>query len=97
MRTIQIHYLLKSPGGDYASLEEYIKSLGSWAHVRESVWFVRTSRSVSEVRDALKGHLRTNDRVLVLDVTSDSWASSNIPDDVTEWMHKHMGTVRTAA
>jgi len=33
---------------------------------------------------------------LVLDVTNDSWAT-NFDDDVTEWMHQHMGTVRAAA
>jgi hypothetical protein len=90
-RTLQIHYCLKSPGGDYAAVGDYIKGFGTWAHVHESLWFVRTSKSVGTVRDELKQIVRVGDRVVVLDVTSDSWAT-NFNDEITDWMHMHMGT-----
>ncbi len=97
MNTIQIHYYLKTPGGDYASLEEYIKGLGAWAHIHESLWLVHTSKSFSDVRDEMARRMRASDRVLVLDVTGNSWASSNVSNEITAWMHEHMGTVPTAA
>jgi hypothetical protein len=96
-RTIAIHYYLKSPGGNYATVDAYIETLGTWAHIHESLWFVRTTKTVSEIRDELAARLRTQDRILAVEVTGDSWASSNLNDDVNEWMHTNMETVRRAA
>jgi|HubBroStandDraft_2_1064218.scaffolds.fasta_scaffold174133_3 hypothetical protein len=93
MNIIQIHYYLKTPGGDYASLEEYIKGLGAWAHIPESLWLVHTSKSIVDIRDEMAKRMRASDRVLVLDVTVDSWASSNVSSKITSWMHEQLGTV----
>lgn len=95
MRTISIHYCLKSPGGDYAAVTDYIKEFDGYAHVHESLWFARTSKTVVTVRDELRQRLRTGDRVLVLDVTGDSWAT-NFADKITDWMHNHMETAVAA-
>lgn len=97
MKVVQIHYYLTTPGGDYASLGEYIESLGSWAHIHESLWLVRTNKSVAEVRDELASRMRSTDRVVVFSVTADSWASFNIGGDVAEWIHEHLGTSPVAA
>lgn len=95
-KTVAIHYCLKSPGGNYEAVDGYIKKLGTWAHVHESLWFVRTEKSVGTVRDDLNRIVRKGDRVIVLDVTGDSW-STNFADEITAWMHEQMGTVRVAA
>jgi hypothetical protein len=95
MRTLQIHYKLKTPGGNYRVLEDYLKGFGAWAHVHESLWLVRANKSVGTVRSELKARMRPGDRVVVFDVTADSWAT-NFDDEVTEWMQKHMGTVPLA-
>ncbi len=95
-RTISIHYCLKSPGGNYAAVKDYIKGFGTWAHVHESLWFARTSKSVSTVRDELNQIVRVGDRVVVLDVTGDSWGT-NFSDEITDWMHNHMGVSKVAA
>jgi hypothetical protein len=95
-KTIQIHYCLKNPGGNYAGLTEYIKGFGAWAHVHESLWFARTTKSVGTVRDELMQLVRSDDRVIVLDVTGDAWGT-NFDDEITKWMHQHMGTARVAA
>ncbi len=94
-KTISIHYCLKSPGGGYAAVTNYIKGLDGWAHVHESLWFARTSKSVSTVRDELNQIVRIGDRVIVMDVTGDWWGT-NFTDGVTDWMHKHMGTTLAA-
>jgi hypothetical protein len=91
-KTVQIHYCLKSPGGDYAAVTEYIKGFDTWAHVHESLWFARTGKTVGRVRDELNQIVRAGDRVVVLDVTGDSWGT-NFDDEITAWMHKYMGTV----
>ena len=94
-KTISIHYCLKSPGGNYAAVAEYIKGFDGYAHVHESLWFACTNKNVSTVRDELNQIVRTGDRVIVQDMTGDSWAT-NFADDITEWMLNHMGT-RVAA
>ena len=43
-KTISIHYCLKSPGGDYAAVTEYIKGFDGYAHVHESLWFACTNK-----------------------------------------------------
>ena len=96
MRALQIHYCLKSPGGDYTAVGDYIKGCGAWAHVHESLWFVSTTKSVSTVRDELNEIVRSDDRVIVLDVTGNTWGT-NFSDKVTEWMHEAMGTTPIAA
>jgi hypothetical protein len=95
-RTIQIHYCLKSPNGNYEAISNYIKGFGTWAHVHESLWFARTSKSVGTVRNELNQIVRVGDRVVVLDVTGDSWAT-NFSDEITEWMHNQMGVSTVAA
>jgi len=47
------------------------------------------------VRDELRRHVDSNDKVLTLDVTGDSWAS-NFTDAHTDWMHNNMGYARAA-
>jgi 23S rRNA pseudoU1915 N3-methylase RlmH len=96
MRTLAIHYCLKSPGGNYDAIAEYLKGFSSWAHVHESLWFINSNKAVSEVRDELNHMVQTGDRVIVLDVTGDAWGT-NFRDEITDWMHKHMGTVSLAA
>ena len=49
----QISYELKNPSADYTSLFLAIKKLGEWAHPLETVWFVNTSLSLSDVSKAL--------------------------------------------
>lgn len=90
MRTIQINYDLRSPGRDYQPVYDYIKSLGTWAKLLKSLWLVRTAKTASTVRDELNTKVDSNDEVLVLDVTGDTWAT-NFSDDTTTWMHSNMG------
>ena len=92
MRTIQINYDLRSPGRDYQPVYDYIRSLGTSTRPLESLWLVRTNKTVSEVRDDLKHTVDTNDEILVIDVTADWWAT-NFKDNSTDWMYKYMGTV----
>lgn len=89
MNALQIHYCLKSPGGPYAEVSEYLKGFNAWAHVHESLWFVRTNKTAATVRDELDAIIRAGDRVIVLNVTGDGWATT-FTDDVTDWMHNNM-------
>lgn len=87
MNTYLISYDLRQPGRDYSSLHEHIKSYGQWAKPLESVWLIKSSRSVEQVRNAAQQHMDSNDRILVIDVTGRAAAWSNLPSKVSDWIH----------
>ncbi len=90
MRTLLIEYDLADPGQNYSGLIDYIKSFPDWCHQMKSAWLIRTSLSVSDVRDKLKGFLDSNDDVLVMNVTGAGWASWGLPSRITEWLHEQL-------
>lgn len=92
MRTYLISYDLGMPetSADYTKIIEYIKSLGTWAKPLKSQWFVVSGKSTAEIRTALGKLTDANDKILVLDVTSDDWATSGLSTDVTDWMKKYL-------
>jgi hypothetical protein len=89
MKTIQVTYDLSEPGRDYDGLLQYLSSFARWTRVLDSMWIIRTTKSEETVRDELMRFVDTGDRVLVLDVTEDSWAA-NFTSDSTNWMYSNM-------
>lgn len=49
----------------YKNLIAAIKAYPDWGHVQDSVWVVSTSDEPKTVRDALKQHMDTSDRIFV--------------------------------
>lgn len=93
MKTFLISYDLGSPEtyDDYKLLFQYIKSYDLWAHPLQSVWFVTTDKTLSQVRDEIKnGNVDKNDKVLIIDVTKTGWATSNVSKVVTDWMKNNI-------
>ncbi len=85
-----ISYDLKRPGQDYTTLIKEIKSLGSsWCHALQSTWLVDTLKSAEQVRAALKGHMDTNDLILVVDITRDDY-SGYLDQEIVDWLRTHM-------
>lgn len=95
MKTIQINYDLVGPDRDYPKLYAYLRSYGTRARPLKSMWLVRTNKTVSAVRDEINRYVDSNDEVLVIDVTGDSWAS-NFTDDHIAWMKDNMHVLRAA-
>jgi hypothetical protein len=79
-----ITYDLHKPDRDYADVEAYIKGLGGWCHLEESVWLVDTQKSVASVRDGLKD-VGTEATYFVERVTSD-WASFSLGENQVSWL-----------
>jgi len=92
MKTLMVSYDLKTPGQKYDPIYEYLKGFDGWAHALDSLWFVRTDKSPSEVRDELGAIIDANDHVLVLDVTGDDWAS-RLTTPLNDWLQNHMHTL----
>lgn len=79
-----ITYDLNKPGQDYSGLYAAIQGLGLYKHPLDSTWFVKTSKTGENIRDALKQKIDGNDKLFVTEVSG--WASFNLPD-LAKWLN----------
>lgn len=88
MKTYIISYDLTKPGRNYDELYAAIKAYGTWAHINQSVWAVKTNQTAVQVRDRLQQCLDSNDRLFVVrSGTEAAW------DNVicrNEWLKEHL-------
>ena len=85
----QIDYDLRKPGRNYESLYEAIRAFGVYAHALESTWLVETQLSAGQVRDRLRSHTDSNDRLLVTRLTGES-AWYGLDPVVEQWLQQRM-------
>ena len=77
-----ISYDLNSPGQDYEKIFEKIKSLGDWAKVQKSLWYVDSNLSAEEARDAVFTVMDSNDSLIVIDSKNNNVAWIGINEQV---------------
>lgn len=83
-----ITYDLRTPGRDYTSFYDAIKSYGNWQHPTESTWFIT---SFTHRADGVYSHLsmfidKKYDRLLVIEVNQTNkqgWLSK----DFWNWLN----------
>lgn len=90
MKTFLVSYDLKAPGRDYEAVWEYLKRTGIYWHPLGSVWLIVCDLSAGQIRDDLRALVDANDRILVIRVDGQNWASRGL-DNGTEWMHSRVG------
>lgn len=91
--TFLISYDLGVPetAEDYKKIINYIKSFGNWAKPLQSVWLVKSStKGCADIRDDIKKLIDSNDKVLVIKITGDNWASYNLSKEVVDWMKNNI-------
>ena len=64
-----IEYDLRQPDRDYDALYKAIKDYGTWAHVTESTWLIKTDETCVQVGDKLLELIDSNDRLFVGELT----------------------------
>lgn len=74
-----VSYDLMAEGQNYERIATAIESLGSWAKVHKSLWYVNSNLTASQAVDHLKSAVDKNDKVLVIDTTNNN-AAWNILD-----------------
>lgn len=79
---LHISYDLYAPGQDYEMVIERIKSLGSWAKIHKSFWYVNSALSADEAVKHIETVLDVNDKVYVVDTTNDIAAWNSLPSNV---------------
>lgn len=83
-----ITYDLLKVGQNYDGLINQIKKLGTWAKVCESCFVLKTNLSSSEVRDALKAQIDSNDRLFIASLTGEA-AWLNVICD-SNWLKQNL-------
>lgn len=86
MHTYLISYDLMSPGKDYTTLHTHLRSYSSWAKPLESVWLLKSSYGVEQLRNTIQSYMDANDKIFVVDVTSRAAAWANLTTDASTWI-----------
>lgn len=92
MRTFLISYDLLTPGRDYSTLYEHLKSYPAWCRPVRSVWLLKTKDFIApkEVRDSIAKYVDSNDKIFVINVTDRGAAWKNLDNQVTDWLHTYL-------
>jgi hypothetical protein len=89
MNNLFISYDLNSPGQDYSVVIEAIKSLGDWAKVQKSLWYVKSAYSASGAVEKVWPKMDRNDSLIVIDTTNKTAAWQGVSDEVSEYLKGH--------
>jgi len=75
-------------GGDYDALYKAIKAYGTWAHITESLFAVKTDSTAKQIRDDLAQYFPKGSRFIV--VKSGSTAAWRNAICRNEWLKKNL-------
>ncbi|MGE5523161.1 MAG: hypothetical protein ACM3SS_05545 [Rhodospirillaceae bacterium] len=81
-----ISYDLMTPGQGYDKVVERIKSLGSWAKVHYSLWYVSSSSSAKDACAHVWSVMDANDKLIVIDAKNNSAAWQNLDTEVAKYI-----------
>ncbi|EFH7177101.1 MULTISPECIES: hypothetical protein [Enterobacter] len=75
---------------DYPAVHKAIQSLGPWAKVTESNWYVNSTCTATEAAKKVRSAMDGDDKLIVVDATNNTFAAYNLSDAVvnqlkTEW------------
>lgn len=83
---LHISYDLYNPGQNYEAVIERIKTLGNWAKIHKSFWFVSSSLSANQAADKVWEVMDVNDTVYVVDAKNNEAAWQNLSDEVSQFI-----------
>lgn len=84
MRTYLIIFSLNENRSE--SIINRIKARWSWARITSTSWCVKTNTGIYEIRDELSVGTTDSERILIVDISDSSWASRNLPKEVSKWL-----------
>lgn len=90
MAVYWVNYDLNKAGQNYDTLIAYLKSHQSWANPLKSSFFVKTTLTVSELRDGIKGYVDANDDIVVVPVGGHGWATYGLSEELNNWLKSNL-------
>ena len=86
---LHISYDLNSPGQNYETVIAEVKTLGTWAKIHKSYWYVKSNLTASQAVDRLWAVMDRNDTVYVVDATNNNAAWQNISPEASKFIIDH--------
>ena len=96
MNNLFISYDLKNPGQNYDRVITAIKTLGSWAKVQYSLFYVSSAYSAKQAAEVVWRAQDANDTLIVIDTTANDAVWYGIDPKVSAFMQQSWNR-RTAA
>ena len=84
MNNLFISYDLNAPGQRYEAVAAAIKTLGNWAKLQKSFWYVKSSCTAAQAVDRVWAAMDRNDSVIVVDATNRQAAWKGIDPTVAQ-------------
>ena len=85
-RNLHISHDLNVPGQNYEAVIEQIKSLGNWAKIHKSFWYVSSDYTARQAADKVWAVMDASDTVYVVDATNNEAAWHNLSKEVYEFI-----------
>jgi hypothetical protein len=81
---LHITYDLHQPGQNYPTVIAKIKTLGNWAKITESCWYVQSNYSASQAAHLVWSVMDANDKLYVVDAKNNVAAWHNLDPVASE-------------
>lgn len=88
-KNLHIMFLLKTPELNEDRVLEVVRSLGLWARITPSCWYVKSGFSADQARDVLVQTLGPDDSVYVMDASTNFAAWHNLDPPVADIIKAH--------
>lgn len=86
---LHISYDLNVPNKDYAAVFEAIQSLGAWAKVHKSFWYVRSNYTAQQAAEIVWAVMDASDTLYVADTSNNLAYWYNLPPEVSKQIQNH--------
>jgi hypothetical protein len=86
---LHVSYDLYSPGQKYEDVIAKIKTLGNWAKIHKSYWYVNSTYSAREAVNIVWPVMDSNDSIYIADTTNNNAAWENLTDEVAAFIRNH--------
>lgn len=88
-RNLFVSYDLKNPGQNYDQVIAEIKKHGAWAKVEFSLFYLSSNETASQVGNAVWSVMDSNDKLIVIDATTNDASMYGLGNEVTQFIQQH--------
>jgi hypothetical protein len=82
-----VAYELRQPATHDASVQQAIKSLGSWAYFETWVFYLRSEYSAAEARNQIWTVMQSGDKLFVAEASNAAW--QGIEKEISDFILQH--------
>jgi hypothetical protein len=85
---LHISYDLNVPGQNYDAVIAKIKTLGNWAKIHKSYWYVKSALTARQAAEAVWSVMDSSDTVYVVNASDNTAWWLNISEEASEFISK---------